>query len=228
MWSWTLLLGIIIPILSGLFLALRSQSVSFRRTRNKLILCGGVDSGKTALFLRLLEQPFGSTVTSASENAGRFKDWLLVDVPGNARIREQFLTPHWEGARAVVFMLDAASDKWHLDVPFLLSVLAQCKQNRLSPLVLFGRTDLSSQPIASLIQRLEQEVSRLVLKYVQMDEAQTDHDKEMIDCLKTLKLLDDDQGCKLSDLDWIKIDSYSFNNDDKQTFETILSWIDCQ
>ena len=84
-----------------------------RQFRTSVLLTGLCDSGKTALFTRLVYGEGKETFTSIKENVGTHKtvkgDLKLVDVPGHERLRNKFFDQYKNVAKGIVYVVDSAT-----------------------------------------------------------------------------------------------------------------------
>ncbi|XP_004716042.2 signal recognition particle receptor subunit beta [Echinops telfairi] len=146
---------------------------SRRSSQRAVLLVGLCDSGKTLLFVRLLTGLYRDTQTSITYssavyrvNNNRGNSLTLIDLPGNERLRLQFLERFKASARAVVFVVDSAAFQREVkDVAeFLYQVLVDSVglKNAPSFLIACNKQDIAMAKSAKLIQQqLEKELNTL-------------------------------------------------------------------
>lgn len=71
------------------------------------------ESGKTAIFLRLLYNTFKSTFISINVNKGTYRTGglvcCIVDLPGEYRIRDKFFEQYKKTAKGIIFVVDSST-----------------------------------------------------------------------------------------------------------------------
>lgn len=89
-----------------------SKLLSYR-SRDKILLVGLPDAGKTLIFSKLIGEKYVDTVTSIKPNAAQIKigrkQLSLVDIPGFLRLREKCLEDNKKGCLAIVYVLDSST-----------------------------------------------------------------------------------------------------------------------
>uniref|UniRef100_A0A6G1S9I6 ADP-ribosylation factor-related protein 1 n=1 Tax=Aceria tosichella TaxID=561515 RepID=A0A6G1S9I6_9ACAR len=83
----------------------------FRKTTKVVILVGLSESGKTALFTKLIFNKPKKSVTSLKEEEATLADLnlKLVDLPGAERLRPRLWEQYREKARNVIFVVDSTT-----------------------------------------------------------------------------------------------------------------------
>ena len=144
-----------------------------------VLLCGACGAGKTCMFQTLRGgSPYLTTVTSMTENEARFpvegksakrgvvrKQTHLVDLPGHPRLRGM-LDKHAQGARAVVFVVDAVdfTAQRRAVAEHLFAVVSDpvVQRRRLPVLVACNKSEkITAHPADFVRKRLEKEIEAL-------------------------------------------------------------------
>lgn len=120
----------------------------FRRAADVVLLVGLSDSGKTAIFSKLIFNKAKKSVTSLKENEASIDDFNLriIDLPGAERLRSRYWEQYRDKARHVVFVLDSSTiDSKLRDLSeYLYSLLANSivHQNKIIFTVACNKQDL--------------------------------------------------------------------------------------
>jgi signal recognition particle receptor subunit beta len=134
------------------------------KKRNKILISGLSNSGKTVLFSMLQEGKFRTTQTSMKENEGTFsplnsktqKVVTVVDLPGHKRLRN-LLDQQMAQCRKMIFLIDAESyAKEANDVAeFLFHILSNSSihKNKIPILVVCNKQDTGVAASKDLIQQ---------------------------------------------------------------------------
>jgi len=83
----------------------------FRKQPNVVLLTGLSDSGKTAIFSKIVFNKYKHSVTSLKENEVTLDEFnlKLIDLPGADRLRNRYWNQYKARARQVIFMLDSTT-----------------------------------------------------------------------------------------------------------------------
>lgn len=102
-------IGLALVILLITFLLSRR----FKKVVNVVVLTGVSDSGKTALFSKIVFNKPRKSVTSLKENEATLEELniKLVDLPGSDRLRNLYYESYRDQAKHVVFVLDSTTLK---------------------------------------------------------------------------------------------------------------------
>lgn len=86
-------------------------SRKLKRPVNVVLLTGLSDSGKTAIFSKIIYNKFKKTVTSLKENESTINELNLelIDLPGAERLRGRYWESHRNKARHVVYIVDSTT-----------------------------------------------------------------------------------------------------------------------
>ncbi|KAI8795415.1 signal recognition particle receptor subunit beta [Biomphalaria glabrata] len=164
-----IVVAIIVVLLSlAVFIIRRSG----RSKRQGILLLGICEAGKTLIYLQLLYKDFMTTYTSIDVNSGEFslnetkKKVRIIDLPGNDRLRGQFLEEYKGTARGIVFVINSATLQREIKevAEFLYTILSDRVISSNSPpvLILCNKQDLTSSKSAALIRsQLEKEMTTL-------------------------------------------------------------------
>ncbi|CAD5111418.1 DgyrCDS727 [Dimorphilus gyrociliatus] len=78
---------------------------------NSILFMGINNAGKTAIFLNLIKSENRLTITSMKQNEGTVqvggKSLKIIDLPGNERIRKQYMDQFKKSVKAVFFVVDS-------------------------------------------------------------------------------------------------------------------------
>ncbi|KAG8197723.1 hypothetical protein JTE90_001645 [Oedothorax gibbosus] len=139
--------------------------------RRSVLITGLSDAGKTLLFLRLVSSKNVVTYTSMKENIAVFKvdkkkTVTLVDIPGNERVRDQYLEKFLYLTRGIVFVIDSFNFQKEIrDVAgFLYAILQDplVHDNRVPFLIVCNKQDHAVSKGAKVMQsQLEKEMNTL-------------------------------------------------------------------
>ena len=104
-WLWLIMFTFLLIFLTC-FLPRR-----FKRALNVVLLTGLSDSGKTAIFSKIIFNKPKKSVTSLKENEAIIEELnlKLIDLPGADRLRGRFWEQYRAKARHVVFILDSTT-----------------------------------------------------------------------------------------------------------------------
>ncbi|KAL5014251.1 hypothetical protein ScPMuIL_008521 [Solemya velum] len=158
------IIGILVALIIG-FLTLVYLFFSKNQSRRRgILLLGTCDSGKTALFTKLVYNQEKQTYTSIDVNEGSYqvknssRTLKIIDLPGHERIRLQVLEQHRKQSRSTV-------QKEIKEVAeFLYTVLSDSviSHNALPLLVACNKQDMTFSKGAKVIQTsLEKEMNKL-------------------------------------------------------------------
>lgn len=83
----------------------------FRKPINVVLLTGLSDSGKTAIFSKIIFNKFKKSVTSLKENEATIKELnlKLIDLPGADRLRESYWEQYRSEAQHVFYIIDSTT-----------------------------------------------------------------------------------------------------------------------
>lgn len=102
-------IAILVAILAVVITFLLSRK--FRQSVNVVLLTGLSDSGKTALFTKIIFNKPKRSVTSLKENEATIKELnlKLLDLPGAERLRSRYWERYRGEARHVIFIIDSTT-----------------------------------------------------------------------------------------------------------------------
>lgn len=100
-----LALTLIVVLITYLF------SRKFRKSTNLVLLTGLSDSGKTAIFSRIIFNKPKKSVTSLKENEATINEFnlKLVDLPGAERLRSRYWEQYRTKVKHVLFLVDSTT-----------------------------------------------------------------------------------------------------------------------
>lgn len=103
-------LPIIVAVVIVIFTYVLLRQFFGRVKGNNIVFVGIEGSGKTALYAQLVAGKEVQTHTSLQENKTQLANSTLsvVDVPGNARLRNEMFARHAKAVRGVVVVIDSA------------------------------------------------------------------------------------------------------------------------
>jgi len=165
----SVIISIVVVFFTILFFFVRGSS----KRRSTVLLTGPCDGGKSLMFLRLVHKQFAMTCTSIKDNKGHFiakiKDKILtmVDIPGNERLRAQYLDEYGGSALGIVFVIDSStiSRKTVADVAeFLYTILTDpiIFKNRPRVLIACNKQDHDMAKLRNAVKSmLETEINTL-------------------------------------------------------------------
>ena len=139
-------------------------------TRNKLLLVGLPDAGKTLIFTRLIGQKYVDTVTSIKTNESQIKIGRkllsLIDIPGFFRLREKCLEDNKKGTLAIIYVLDSStfSSDARQTADYLYNLISDqyINSNSIPILIACNKQDLPLAKTLSVIKKqLEKEIGLL-------------------------------------------------------------------
>lgn len=101
----TIVIAIILVVITFLV------SRRLKRPANVVLLVGLSDSGKTAIFSKVIFNKPKKSVTSLKENEAAIDDLNLkfIDLPGAERLRSRYWEQYREKARHIVFVVDSTT-----------------------------------------------------------------------------------------------------------------------
>ncbi|KAF7487793.1 Signal recognition particle receptor subunit beta [Sarcoptes scabiei] len=107
--SMQIIIAILIVLMTIILFLVRKKAL-----RNSILLIGASDSGKTLLFTQLAYDSFVETVTSMKENKASIKlnnnrNYNLIDLPGNDRLRTQYWDQFKNQAKCLIFVIDSVA-----------------------------------------------------------------------------------------------------------------------
>ncbi|KAI8899441.1 signal recognition particle receptor beta subunit-domain-containing protein [Globomyces pollinis-pini] len=141
---------------------------SFQKTKkNKVLLVGLCDAGKTTLFYKWTRHQLLDTCTSITENIHHFKqnNIYLVDLPGHEKLQFK-LSNHLQSTKSLIFIIDATTFvKQSVKVAeslYNLLILSEVAKFSLPVVILCNKMDslLAFKPL-KIQQILESEINRL-------------------------------------------------------------------
>lgn len=150
-------------------LVLLKKLLSFG-SRNKILLVGLPDAGKTLIFSRLIGEKYVDTVTSIKTNESQLKIGRkllnLIDIPGFFRLREKCLEDNMKGTLAIIYVLDSAtfSSEARQAADYLYNLISDdyVKANSIPILIACNKQDLPLAKTLSVIKKqLEKELGAL-------------------------------------------------------------------
>ncbi|MES1912282.1 MAG: hypothetical protein MHM6MM_004583 [Cercozoa sp. M6MM] len=152
----SVLIALLVGVVGVLLLLLRRVFVSKKR---RVVICGPMDAGKTALFLHLVGRE-GDTVTSMEKNEGTIgQNVTLVDVPGHGSRLGLQQAELRRCSRCIVVLDSASAASVTAAARTLFHALQQA---RVPVLVLLNKNDLPNARDVSLVRRaLLREVTSL-------------------------------------------------------------------
>uniref|UniRef100_A0A1A9V2Y5 Signal recognition particle receptor subunit beta n=1 Tax=Glossina austeni TaxID=7395 RepID=A0A1A9V2Y5_GLOAU len=149
-------------IFIALFIILRKRSSA----RRDFLLTGLSESGKSAIFMRLLHKKFPDTYVSVKENMGEYKSGGLVgriiDIPGHYRVRDKCFDQYKRTAKGIIFVVDSVTIQKDIrDVAdALYTILSDIATLPCSFLVLCSKQDVATaKSVKVLKQSLEKEMN---------------------------------------------------------------------
>lgn len=150
---------------------------------SSVIICGPSGTGKTRLFLELVSPQHPATVVSATLNIAPLlghDKFRLVDVPGSSKVREGLFAQVIASARSIVLLVDGGRlDYLYQDIAFIMTILAESCQKRLSLLIVLKCTpaDLPSRKNA-LVHTLTAELHKVLRRVLEAhaEDDETDHE----------------------------------------------------
>ncbi|XP_028173518.1 signal recognition particle receptor subunit beta [Ostrinia nubilalis] len=126
-----------------------------RYPRRCILLTGLSDSGKTLIYVRLAYTQYRQTFTSMCENTEEYltpalpHSMLLVDLPGQERLRNKFFDQYKNKAKGIVFVVDSVTIQKEIRdaAEYLYTILADPIVQLYNPplLILCNKQD---QPLA--------------------------------------------------------------------------------
>lgn len=156
-------------ILSLILKVILKKLLSFG-TKNKILLVGLPDAGKTLIFTKLIGEKFVETVTSIKSNESQIKIGRkllhLVDIPGFFRLREKCLEDNKKGTLAIIYVLDSStfSSDARQAADYLYSLISDqyVNSNSIPILIVCNKQDLPLAKTPSVIKKqLEKELGAL-------------------------------------------------------------------
>eukprot|EP00096_Caligus_rogercresseyi_P008409 TRINITY_DN27157_c0_g1_i1.p1 TRINITY_DN27157_c0_g1~~TRINITY_DN27157_c0_g1_i1.p1 ORF type:complete len:227 (+),score=59.01 TRINITY_DN27157_c0_g1_i1:81-761(+) len=164
--SWELIGLSVLLLIALLAVWLRSRGSKVRN----IIFVGPTDTGKTAIFMKLLHGFNEETFTSLTCNKGNYKlkdsgvEISVVDIPGHERIRRGFVDKLKGKSPAVAYVLDASTfeSKLRDAGEFLCELLKDPALGLNNFAIICNKQDLPNSKGVSIIrQRLEEEINLL-------------------------------------------------------------------
>lgn len=200
-------------------------------SRNKILLVGLSDAGKTLIFTRLIGEKYVDTVTSIKTNESQLKIGRkllnLVDIPGFLRLREKSLEDNKKGTLAIIFVLDSstfssdarqAADCFYnlITDPYLSStpILIACNKQDLP---------LAKTPVV-IKKQLEKEISAL-RKAKLGDFVLNSDDKKIKELVSTLGHPDDSEFTFKQLRNKIEFINCSAKGDDSNNLNELFVWL---
>uniref|UniRef100_A0A1A9WG12 Signal recognition particle receptor subunit beta n=1 Tax=Glossina brevipalpis TaxID=37001 RepID=A0A1A9WG12_9MUSC len=146
----------------AIFVILRKRSSA----RRDFLLTGLSESGKSAIFMRLLHKKYPDTYVSVKENVGEYKSGGLtgkiIDIPGHYRVRDKCFDQYKRTAKGVIFVVDSVTIQKDIrDVAdALYTILSDGATIPCSFLVLCNKQDLATAKSVKVIKHsLEKEMN---------------------------------------------------------------------
>ncbi|GAM17950.1 hypothetical protein SAMD00019534_011250 [Acytostelium subglobosum LB1] len=152
---------------SGSSTSSSSSSAGGKKKGNSLVLLGLCDSGKTTLFLKLIQKSLTS-YSSISVNKGNFnnagKKLPIIDIPGHAKMRPT-LPQYLSQASSIIYLIDSTTffDQSIEEAQNLYDILVDPSvyERRVPILIFCNKTDLTTIGESDVQSILERELDEL-------------------------------------------------------------------